>query len=237
MRILPDYTAMGPGSTQPFSGTEGVAPYTFSLVSGDGSIDAERGIYTSPDRVPDVDDPAIVVRVTDAEGNTSDARVLVGGALQLLCDIIQQEMGILVYLWDQKRKEPTSLGPFVVAQLLTCKPFGNTNKFDPDTGDQIQSVNMQAVVSLDIKSRDNSARERKEEILMAIKSYYAQSQQSKCGFMVAPLSQSFVDLSLEDGAAIPYRFNISVVLQYFVKKVKTIPYYDTFEDAEVLTDP
>lgn len=52
--------------------TGGTAPYTFSIQSGDGSVDASTGVYTAP-ATPTV----AVVRVTDNLGATDDSTVTV----------------------------------------------------------------------------------------------------------------------------------------------------------------
>jgi hypothetical protein len=52
-----------------------------------------------------------------------------------------------------------------------------------------------------------------------------------------PPGGQFVNLSMIDGDAIPYRFNISVNMQYFVRKVKAVAYFDDFADVEVTTEP
>lgn len=165
-------------------------------------------------------------------------------AVKRVCDIIQQEMGLendQVYLWDQKINVPNDLRLYVAVAVITAKPFANLNRTfqDEETGQYVeqQTVNMQATLQIDVHSRSPLARDRKEEILMALNSTLAQQYQEAEGFYIARIPTAFVNLSEIEGAAIPYRFNISVAIQYKVSKTKCLPFYDTFQDATLVTDP
>lgn len=65
-------------STISFSGSGGVLPYTFSIVSGVGSLDSLSGLYTAPGS-----NGVAVVRVTDNFGNFSDANINVTSVLSM----------------------------------------------------------------------------------------------------------------------------------------------------------
>jgi hypothetical protein len=80
----------------------------------------------------------------------------------------------------------------------------------------MQSVNMSSILQVDIISRDSSARVRKEDVLLALQSDYSEQQQNANGFFIGklPAGAQFTNLSSQDGAAIPYRFVISVMIQY-----------------------
>jgi hypothetical protein len=125
--------------------------------------------------------------------------------------------------------------------VLQCKPFANTNFADGSGSglDSVQSINMVATLGIDVISRSNEALLRKEEVLMALASDYSQAQQEANSFNIGklPMGGQFVNLSPVDGAAIPYRFNISVNIQYFKRKVKAVPYFDDFAPVEITTEP
>lgn len=240
--LLPTRKAMIPTLQVYFNGTGGTEPYIYTVLAGGagGTIDASSGLYTGPsgynlDPKKNID----TIQVEDFLGAKSTAKAYILTPLQLFCDVIQQEMGLAdgrVYLWDQKINSPTDMALWVSIRILSCKPFSNSNKFDPALG-QVQSVNMHAQLSCDIFSRNTEARDRKEEIIMALNSYYSESQQEMNSFKIFPLSSSFLDLSQIDGSAIPYRFNITCSIQYFMRKFKQAPYFDDFSDVEVTADP
>jgi hypothetical protein len=238
-------TAIKAGITASFQGLGGTEPYVYTILTSGagGTIDPDTGIYTAP--VIAQSNPRLAydtIQVEDADLNTATARILVGTPLLLFCEIIQREMNLAegrVFLWDQKKFQPTDSGLYVIVSELNPKPFASNVKPGSDGwSTAVQIVNMLSTLSLDIISRGPEARDRKEEIIMAFNSIYAQQQQEINSFYIGkiPPGARFSNLSIVDGAAIPYRFNISVNIQYFVTKTKSVPYFDTFEDAAVTTD-
>lgn len=240
-------TALGPKLTASFLGVGGTEPYVYSVLpdGAGGTIDDETGLYTAPSTVSD--DPRMLydtIQVTDDLAATAQAQILVGDPLLLFCEIIQREMGLAngrVYIWDQKIFQPKNDELYIAVSMLNCKPFGNNIAPDPEDGwsNPIQSVNMAATLDLDIISRGPAARTRKEEVILALNSIYAQQQQEGNSFYIGklPAHGRFINLSMVDGAAIPYRFKISVEIQYAVTKQKVVPYFDTFEDVEIANQP
>lgn len=224
--LRPVKTAMATNLTSPFLGIGGVEPYVYSVLPGGagGTIDSD-GLYTSPSGIG-VD----TIQVEDDLGDIATATVLVGTPLQLFCDVIQSELGLAdgrVYLWDQKINSPSDQGLWVAVAAMNPKPFGWKSFLD-EFGNEIQSVNMHTTLSVDFISRDSSARDRKEELILALGSIYSRQQQSLNSFRIFPLSQGFVNISGIDGAAIPYRYNITCNIQYFVTKTKAAEYFDDF---------
>ncbi len=239
-------TALGVGLTASFLASGGTSPLVYSVLpnGAGGTIDDTTGLYTAP---PTVNNGSYlapkqmydVIQVTDDVGLFKKATILVGTPLILFCEVLQRGLGLAdgrVYLWDQKIMEPSDAGLFIAVSVLTCKPFSNTNKYDGSGSGllSIQSVNMYANMQIDVISRSAEARDRKEEVIMALNSDYAQSQQEGNSFYIGklPPGSQFVNLSNPDGGAIPYRYNIAVALQYFVTKNQAVPYFSTFSPAE-----
>jgi hypothetical protein len=159
-----------------------------------------------------------------------------------VCDIIQHEMGLSadqIWLWDQKINEPTDERLYIAVSVLSSKPFGNSTVYESveDGGlNQIQSVNVSSVLSLDVMSRGTAARDRKEQVILALKSTYAESLMEIKSFNVSMLPSSFINLTKIEGSGILYRFNASVRLQYFVSKISPVSYFDTFQAPTILVD-
>lgn len=236
LRLLPAKSALALGLTQPFGGLDGVAPYAYTLLEGVGSIDPVTGLYSAGAVLG-----GATVQVTDANGATAEADIMVGTPLELFCDVIQEELDLQpgrVYLWDQEIKAPSDQGLFVAVGVLSCKPFSNIRRMDAD-GNSVQSTHFSATLDVSIISKGPEARDRKEELILALNSQYSEAQQELNSFRIFPLSTSFVNLSQAEGAAIPYRFNISVTVQYQVTKTKAAPYYDQFvvPPSGILIDP
>lgn len=236
MNILYNTLAMATGTTQTFQATGGTGPYVFSVKPGGvgGTIDPVTGFYTAPPT--NLGNDTIVV--TDSLLATVELVILIASPLGLFCDIISTELGLSpgqVVIWDQKWTVPNDAQMYVVVSILSERFFGAGNRFDAN-GNSVISANVNATLSINIQSRSLEALRRREEIPLALVSNYAESQQEANSFKIGKVPGSFVNLNLEDGPAIPYQFNIAVQMQYFVKKVVAVPYFDDFADPTVLTD-
>jgi len=239
-------TAIGPGLTSSFLVAGGTGPYTYSVrPNGAGGTINSSGLYTAPASVGETPqtlyDTIQVVDSTTPTPLSATATILVGTPLLLFCEIIQNQLGLAqgrVYLWDQKVFQPTDSGLYVAVSVPSCKPFANNTSYDGN-GNAIQSVNMLATVDIDIISRGPAARDQKEQVMLALMSDYSQLQQTANSFLIAklPPGSRFLNLSNIDGAAIPYRYKISVNMQYFVTKTQATPYYNTFAQPTVYTNP
>ncbi len=239
-------TAVGAGIQASFSANGGMAPYTFSVLPGGagGAIGNSTGLYVAPLVLSD--DPARSydqIVVTDANGDTGTARILVGSALILFCDILQKELGLpngRVYLWDQKIMQPHDSDLYIAVSESSCQSIGSTNTNVAVGGglESLQTVVMSATIMVDFISKGPAARDRKEELIAALSSNYSKYQQDANSFNVAVLSVNaqFTNLSHVDGAAIPYRFQIPVKIKYLKTKSLGVEYFDKF-DFEVETDP
>lgn len=123
--------AIGIGNSTSFGASGGTPPYTFAITTSGagGSINPYTGIYTAPYSIVSTPQTSIdIVTATDALSATASTSITVCGVLELICDIIQQGMGLAngrVYTWDQKINQPTDSGLYVAVSMLNCKPFGN----------------------------------------------------------------------------------------------------------------
>ena len=167
--------------------------------------------------------------------------------IQVIADIIERELSLQpanpasknpndrrVFLWNQNFTLPAYDYMFVILKETPGRAIHNSFKFTDDSPpQQIQEVVMQKEVTVDVLSRNSEARERKEEVLMALASYYSQDQQGKNGFKIFSHPSSFVDISEVEGAGKLYRFQARFQCHVKYTKTKTIDYYDDFRDAEV----
>lgn len=158
-----------------------------------------------------------------------------GGKAILLhvCNIIQQGMALengQVMLYNQKKNIPPTTNLWVTVEYLGGKPFSSVRKFD-ELGISQQSVTIGAVFTIDIQSRDDSALERKEDVIMALGSQYAQSMQEKYGFKIGRLPSDLQNISGAEGAALPFHFTMSIQVQYKIDKQVPVDYYDQFTDS------
>jgi len=78
LAISPTSKTMVANATQTFTATGGVAPYTYSLQSGTGSINSTTGVYTAPTTIG-----SAVVLVTDSLGNSSTSTITINNNLTI----------------------------------------------------------------------------------------------------------------------------------------------------------
>jgi len=78
LAIAPTQASLDPGMAKTFAGAGGSKPYSYSIASGTGSIDASSGAYTAPAAAG-----SAVIRVTDASAQHADASVTINPALTL----------------------------------------------------------------------------------------------------------------------------------------------------------
>ncbi len=239
-------SALIPGLTSSFLASGGTPAYTYSVRpnGAGGTINSSTGLYTAPASVgttlPKLYD---TIQVTDSLGAIAKAQILVGTPLLLFCEILQNQLSLpqgRVYLWDQKIFQPTDSGLYIAVSMVRCKPFGNVIEFDGASsglkGKQFMA--MQGTLDIDIISRDSEARDQKELVLLALNSVYSQQQQEINAFSIGrlPAGAQFINLSMIDGAAIPYRYKISVNMLYQVSLTKQVQYFDTFQTVSVATN-
>ncbi len=238
-------TAVGPGITAGFLGVGGVAPYSYAVQPGGagGFIDSVTGLYTAPAVVNFAAAKSTdMIVVTDSLSAQASSTILVGSVLELFCDILQHELGLAndhIYLYNQKIFQPTDSSMYIAVGVLNAKPFGNVVENDgAGSGFRAkQYCNMKASLDINVISRSTEALLRKEEVIMALKSNYAAQQMDANSFSIGQLPVNFANVSGIDGAAIPYRFTITVNIQYTMPKTVSVPYYDTFAAASVTTNP
>ena len=160
--------------------------------------------------------------------------------LKLICDIIEHELDIKgqVWIYNNKINIPNDDKLYVIVSFLSEKIIGNNLKYEPnDNGglNEIATVNTMASVTIDILSRGTAARDRKAEVLMALFSTYSQQEQEANGFNIARNGFNITNVSEAEGAAIPYRYNLTFNATYATAKTKAVDYYDTFT-KELITD-
>lgn len=231
MNLVPTDLAIATSVPYAFSASGGVAPYTYT--ASVGSIGISSGLYVSPNATG-----TDIVTATDTLGASASVQVAILSPLELLCDVLSRELELdsgRVFLWDQKVFKPVDDGLYIPVGIINLKPFSSINRFVD--GESIQAANFSAQVSIDVISRGMAAVTRKEEVMMALKSNYSEAQQNLNGFRIFPLTTGFTNLSHLDGSAIPYRFNLTVNIQYQVTKVKAVPYFENFEDPSLDIEP
>lgn len=257
--VLQSATAIIPGSNANFSGVGGTGEYFYEVAPGGaGGIIDSSGNYSAPAN-PVITAQAAVdtIIVTDIGGTnayyyyqddiqnlpSAKAQILVGSPLFLLAEIIQSELQLdsdHIYFWNQKLNEPKDAGLYVVLSVSSSRPLGNVNRHTANGAslNSTQFLNVIDTVEIDIISRSAAARDQRNDVLLALNSDYSQNQQSGNGFSIArlPGGGRFINLSGIDGALIPYRFRLSIALQYAYMKTAAVDYFDSLGELDVVAN-
>ena len=137
--------------------------------------------------------------------------------LDLIRGILVKELGInddRVNIYNQKFKIPPDDQIFIeVGYKGSPKTISSRNIVKDVAGNftEYQEIAMMEHIYVGMFSSGLDAIRRKEEMLMAINSVYAQQIQEANSFKIARLS-AIDDLSALEGAAMLYRFEISLVV-------------------------
>jgi hypothetical protein len=141
---------------------------------------------------------------------------------KILADIITVFMGIdatRVVLYDENWSPPKDQGIYITIQTDPTDITGVSQKYNKDTGANESSLSAFQRLSVNITSRDRTALQRKEEVVMALTSIYSQQQQELQQvriFREGPI----LDLSFIEGAKALHRYQIPVKIT-FVKRIVT----------------
>ena len=178
--------------------------------------------------------------------------------IKVLADIIKHELELddivlnqkvysRVMIYNEEYDIPPISGIYIVLGFVSENIISNSN----DSGEKLniletqqnleesmdykesQSLLKSEIIQIDIISKNSEARLRKEEIILAIKSNYAQRQQEIYDIQISMLPSSFLDLSEIEATARINRYAISVRVNSIYTKTKDTDYYEIFQDTEV----
>lgn len=153
----------------------------------------------------------------------------------VLADIIKNCLSLAdgqVFIYNQNFKLPETSGLFVIIQYNSSQEYASNNEFVPtDEGaNEVMSLQVREEYTINVMSKDNTARTRKEEVKMALRSNYSQNQQGLYQFSIGRLG-NFVNVSELEGANVINRFALNVSLLAHYSKTLATDYYDTFTNS------
>lgn len=165
--------------------------------------------------------------------------------IKVVANVLQAEMALPndhVYLYNQKWRMPPDEGLYVIVGFQSGTAFGakTTYENDPITDElvEVQSVNQQETYTIDLLSRDSSARIRKPEVIMALNSTLCQQAQEQYNFKIANLPTTFVDVSELEATAILNRYQLAFNALVVYQKIKSVQFFDQFQVPPIVyTNP
>lgn len=129
--------------------------------------------------------------------------------IKLIADLLEGFLGLphdRVMIYNQKWNLPNTTGAFVNVSIVGDKVVASNSKpvNDPENAANLYnvlSVLVQEHIQIDIFSVDSAARQRRQEVVMALRSTAAQQIQERYSFKIGNVPPSFVDLSDIEGTA------------------------------------
>ncbi len=159
--------------------------------------------------------------------------------IAIIIDIIRTYMGLTndqIWQYNSAKVMPNTNGVFVVVDFLASKPYSvTTDNSVSDLGDYQETVTVQnqEMFSIDIFSRDSTARTRKEEIIAALAANYSLRQQEIYSFKIAKVAHRLNNVSQQDGGSMLNKFVIDTTILTWYTNTKIIEYYDQFPASEI----
>lgn len=163
--------------------------------------------------------------------------------IKVVAMILQEEMGLedgQIMLGLENWKIPKNTGLYVALFYGTEQVVGNNNynSTDPQGNyNEIQDAVMLHSIDIDIMSFDASARQNKEAVLWAIKSYEAESLMERYQMRLASTPGSFVPILTEEPTKQLNRFKLTITVNALHRNVKTTPYYDEIQPVQLVENP
>jgi hypothetical protein len=161
--------------------------------------------------------------------------------IKILGDIIKESMSLSdqqIWLENEDYKIKETSGLFIIIQQTNSNSYSNTNKFEEDAGQTTLQENITSLTReeylINIMSKDNEARTRKEELILALNSYTSQDLQSKYNFKISQIG-NINNLSELEGSGMLTRYGLSIVCLARYSLTRDVPYYENFSE-EVKTN-
>lgn len=156
--------------------------------------------------------------------------------IKIIASIIKEVMALedgQIFIYNQNFKLPSVSGLFIVIQQTSSQNFASNNNFVPTEAgaDENMAILTREEYAINILSKDESARQRKEEIILALNSNYSQNQQGLYQFQIGRISNGFTNVSELEGANVINRFVINIALKAHYSKSIATDYYDTFTNS------
>jgi len=162
---------------------------------------------------------------------------------KLLAQLLIDQLGLnknpdvpQVFIYNQKWEIPTVDGLFISIALLSEKIFGTSNRqyWSPQdnngAGGMREEItqNVQETYTIDLFSRDASARQLRFQVVAALHSTEAQQLCEQYSFKIATQPTSFIDLSEVEASARLNRYQCTLnVLRSYLQD-NAIAWFDKF---------
>lgn len=141
-----------------------------------------------------------------------------------------------VFAYNSNVDLPKDSDLFIPLFYTERRPIANNTRMLSTTKgvEEHQTSNIVEDVIISLMSRDTSARDRVQDVFMALRSYYSQDLQAKNKLHISTIGEAY-DKSFLEATSMFNRFDIKIRVFRSYEKINSIDYYDKF-DFEVWTE-
>ncbi|AWI10310.1 hypothetical protein [Ereboglobus luteus] len=165
--------------------------------------------------------------------------------VKVIAGIIAHEMALPVAqiaLYEQGDPEPgQTVGLRIAIDILEKKVLNNNVRHETREGSsnfwEVQTMQVQELISINIFSTGQEAHERNHEIVLALGSTYAQQVQEKHGLHICRIPTAFTKAYAPELLTRANHYTITVNAQRAHKKEGNVDYYNQFQPVEIITQP
>lgn len=152
--------------------------------------------------------------------------------LDVIKEILDEQMNMpagRVFAYNSNVDLPQDSELFIPLYYAERRPTANNSRMVPTaTGvEEHQSINMVEDVIIALISRDTSARDRVQEVFLALNSYVSRNLQAKNKLHISWIGEAY-DKSFLEATSMLNRFDIKIRIFRSYEKINSIDYYDTF---------
>lgn len=156
--------------------------------------------------------------------------------LDLLKLIIDKQLNMpegRVWAYNGTQDLPQDAGLFIILSYLTRSPYSNNIRYINTAGgmQEVQTSTFAENIMISCISQNTDARDRVQEVLMALKSTYAQYIQEKYHLHLSTIDE-IVDSSFLEATARMNRFDVRCTVMRGYDKISDVDYYDKFPNTE-----
>ena len=152
--------------------------------------------------------------------------------LDVIKQILDEQMNMpvgRVFAYNSNVDLPKDSELFIPLYYAERSPIANNSKMVTTSKgvEEHQSINMVEDVIIALISRDTSARDRVQEVFLALNSYFSRNLQAKNKLHISWIGEAY-DKSFLEATSMLNRFDIKIRIFRSYEKINTVDYYDTF---------
>lgn len=155
----------------------------------------------------------------------------------IIVDVIRTRLGLTndqIWQYNQPKVIPNTFsGVFVIVHYMGSGPLAVTSQFAAvdDTFVETVSTQEQELFSIEIISRDGSAKTMYPQIMAALKSTYSVQQQEKYNFRIAQNPINVKNISAQDGGSMLTKIIVDTFLLAWSQYSSSVDYFDQFSNT------